>query len=699
MRRIAFAKLLLVVVLVPLAVLTLFASRLTYEQWLKYRVLTEADRTLQLAVAVTRFVAITFPAEGSGERDFLTGVGTKAQLDERRRATDAGYKSLRTTIDTVAPTDAAILAQIRRIDEQLARQSDFRARIDSKAAQISDVSAFRAPIANIGIDLIGRAAVVTFDETLSRRILGLYSVLKLNSATISQRNFVQQGLMQGQLPADMMRMMLQGMANQDTFGKLVDDYALSEVVAQRAAFRAGAGKDYVRLQQVAAVNNGQKAAEADVQAWLKINQDLLSGEAKMVAMTADTITREAEQLIATAWQNMLLYLGLTFVAIVAVLVLSRVVVRILRGLLGGLAATMDRLHEGQYDVAVPSIERSDEIGLMARATESFRDSLVKMRTLEAEQKETETRTAAEKRATEERELAQKKAAEEKATADRSAAMHTLANQFESAVGHIIETVSSAATELEAAAGTLSQTADVTQRLSGSVAAASEQASANVQSVASATEEMSASVSEISRQVHESSQIAAEAVRQAERTDTRISELSKAAGRIGDVVKLITAVAEQTNLLALNATIEAARAGEAGRGFAVVASEVKALAGQTAKATEEISTQIAGMQTATRDSVAAIKEIGATIGRIADISGSVAASVEEQGAATAEIASNVQQAARGTTEVATNITDVNRGASETGSASAQVLASARSLAKESTMLKTEVGKFLAMVRAA
>jgi methyl-accepting chemotaxis protein len=189
------------------------------------------------------------------------------------------------------------------------------------------------------------------------------------------------------------------------------------------------------------------------------------------------------------------------------------------------------------------------------------------------------------------------------------------------------------------------------------------------------------------------------VQQARKTDARINELSQAAARIGDVVKLITAIAEQTNLLALNATIEAARAGEAGRGFAVVASEVKALASQTAKATEEIGTQIAGMQQATQESVAAIKEIGTTIGRIAEIAGSVAAAVEEQGAATHEIAHNVQQAARGTSEVATNIVAVNRGASDTGASSNQVLSSARALSEESLALKTEVEKFLASVRAA
>jgi methyl-accepting chemotaxis protein len=207
------------------------------------------------------------------------------------------------------------------------------------------------------------------------------------------------------------------------------------------------------------------------------------------------------------------------------------------------------------------------------------------------------------------------------------------------------------------------------------------------------------VNEIADQVQQANRIAGDAVTQAQRTDVRITELSKAAARIGDVLKLITAIAEQTNLLALNATIEAARAGEAGKGFAVVAQEVKALAAQTAKATDEIGTQIADMQNATEDSVTAIKEIGETINRVSEIASTIAAAVEQQGSANSEILRNVQHAARGTAVVATNIVDVNRGASNTGSASEQVLASAKSLATESAHLKEEVGRFLSTVRAA
>jgi methyl-accepting chemotaxis protein len=346
--------------------------------------------------------------------------------------------------------------------------------------------------------------------------------------------------------------------------------------------------------------------------------------------------------------------------------------------LGGIVAGMHKLASGEFNLVLPGLDRRDEIGAMAQAVEAFKLKAVEKASHEAAAKEAEAQAAA---------------------AARKAEMHRLADGFAAAVGGIVHSVSSASAELETAAGTLTRTAEVTQELSGTVAAASEQASANVQTVASATEEMTSSVNEISRQVQESSKIAAEAVQQAQATDARINELSKAAGRIGDVVKLITAIAEQTNLLALNATIEAARAGDAGRGFAVVAAEVKQLASQTAKATDEIGTQIAGMQAATQDSVAAIQEIGGTIGRISEIASVIAAAVEEQGATTQEIARNVGEAARGTQQVASNITDVNRGAGETGSASARVLASAQSLSGESSHLKAEVEKFLSMVRAA
>jgi methyl-accepting chemotaxis protein len=342
-----------------------------------------------------------------------------------------------------------------------------------------------------------------------------------------------------------------------------------------------------------------------------------------------------------------------------------------------MARAMEGLSQGDLDSKIESIDRRDEIGMISRALSVFHAKSLENRQLTAEQA----------------------GVRERADAGRRDAMLQVADRFEREIGKSIQTLSTASVDIETAAGTLTKTAETTQVLSGTVAAASEQSSVSVQSVAAASEQMVSSVTEIGRQVQASQQVASAAVQQAEETNARIAELSQSAGRIGEVVKMISAVAEQTNLLALNATIEAARAGEAGRGFAIVASEVKALAGQTAKATEEISAQIAQMQTATQHSVAAIMEIGSTITHISDISSAIAAAVEEQGATTQEVARNVQQAAQGATQVAGSIAEVNRGAADTGAAAEQVHGSARELLSESNHLKSEVEKFLASVRAA
>jgi methyl-accepting chemotaxis protein len=364
---------------------------------------------------------------------------------------------------------------------------------------------------------------------------------------------------------------------------------------------------------------------------------------------------------------------------VAAIVGIGVGIYLIRDVSSGIASIvtpMQALGQGDLTAQVPHQREKTEIGAMADVLQVFKEALIA-----------------------------KKAADEAAARDaetkieRGRRVDGITRDFESMIGQIVETVSSASTQLEASAGTLTATAERSRELTTTVAAASEEASTNVQSVASATEEMASSVTEISRQVQESARMAGEAVDQARTTTDRVSELSKAATRIGDVVELINTIAGQTNLLALNATIEAARAGEAGRGFAVVASEVKALAEQTAKATGEIGQQITSIQAATQESVGAIKEISGTIEKLSEISSTIAAAVEEQGAATQEISRNVQQAAHGTVQVSSNITDVQRGASETGLASSQVLSAARSLSGESSRLKLEVGKFLNAVRAA
>jgi methyl-accepting chemotaxis protein len=360
-------------------------------------------------------------------------------------------------------------------------------------------------------------------------------------------------------------------------------------------------------------------------------------------------------------------------ALVATMMLVRRVTKPLRTV----TETLTVLAEGRTDIEVKHADRHDEIGAIARTVDVFKNNRIERHQLEAD------RISAERLATER----------------RKAELNQFVEAFRTKIGGIIEQVLSSSGQFEKDAQQLSVTAHSTAEMSGQSADASRQASEHVRSAATASNELSQSIVEISRRVQDSNTVAADAVKQANATDQRMAELSAAGDRIGDVVKLITSIAEQTNLLALNATIEAARAGDAGRGFAVVAQEVKNLAGQTAKATDEISSHIVNMQRATGESVDAIKAIGLTIERISEITTSISSAVEEQGTATQSIAHGVEAAAGGTLHVAENIERVARGADETETTSGQMLRSAKALSEVSIHLRDEVEKFLDSVRAA
>jgi methyl-accepting chemotaxis protein len=376
--------------------------------------------------------------------------------------------------------------------------------------------------------------------------------------------------------------------------------------------------------------------------------------------------------MATLVRSVLEFAVAVVLLIVGLLVIQR---RVSRPLLK-MSDAMRRLAEHDMAVEIPGIGRADEVGAMAEAVQVLKENTIRADSLASQQKEAQQAREA-----------------------RTRAIESLTGDFDHRVSGVLDVVTSALTKLNAAAETMTENSEQTTRQAGSVAASADQASSSVQTVASAAEELSAAIKEIGHQVEQSNQASRAASERAARTHQTVLGLAESSAKIDNVIKLINDIAGRTNLLALNATIEAARAGDAGKGFAVVAGEVKGLANQTAKATEEISSQIAAVQAATEDAVTAIDDIVARIEEINAIATAIASSVEEQSAATGEIARNIQHAASGTQDISAGIASVTRAAGGTGEFAGQVLSAAHSVATEANGLKDTVGQFLESVRTA
>ena len=398
---------------------------------------------------------------------------------------------------------------------------------------------------------------------------------------------------------------------------------------------------------------------------------LLDGLSSQAAAKSSSDYRDTAELAAS---TKLQYFGVLIVSLALCIAVTLVTTRLIVGPVGSLTGVMGRLAEGTTAVEIPSLDSRDEIGAMARAVAVFRDNMAKTAQLEADQRRQRDQQA-----------------------QLVARRDELIVRFNGTMEHILATVMDSIERVHQVSNSLQATAEQTSQQGAAVASAAEHSSANVATVATAAEQLGCSVQEISRQVAETTAITSEAVSGISAANGTMDGLADAARKIGEVVNLINAIAGQTNLLALNATIEAARAGEAGKGFAVVASEVKTLANQTAKATEEISAQIAGIQSISQEAVQTIRTVGITIDRVNQVVSSIAAAVEEQSAATAEIVRSVQQASDGNAEITRNIADVSKAASATGEMAGGMFKAADELVVESGTLRREVDSFLSAMR--
>ena len=517
------------------------------------------------------------------------------------------------------------------------------------------------------------------EKTARRQSLILTLIADLRETSVQERNVI--------LETDGARMAVYHERFRTSFAAVLSGIDQLNALADTPERRAG--NEALRR----AVVDYRQAADKSVALGLRNDNEgafkLSVSEVSQVRDAATTLAAERAQASAAEMNKAMLgadalgdsvltrlyaFAGVGFALSLGVLAL--IVVFLIVHPLAAMMGSMQRLAAGDLSVHVEGAERRDEVGTLARSLQVFKDSAVEKVRIGAEQ-------------------AREQAARER----RAASVDGLVRGFEVKAGNVAGLLSSRSSELEVTARAMSGTATRTNGQAATVASAAAEASMGVGTVAAAAEELTASIGEISRQVAQSSRITGQAVADAQRTDTIVQALAEGAERIGHVVGLITNIAGQTNLLALNATIEAARAGDAGKGFAVVASEVKSLANQTAKATEEIGAQIAQIQSATKEAVAAIRGITGTIEEVSSIAMSIAAAVEEQGSATAEIARNVQQTARSAQDVTANIGGVSLAATETGGAADQVLSAAADLSRQAEQLTAEVGNFIAQVRAA
>ncbi len=672
MHRLSLSRLLHLMTFVPLVALVVFGATIVVGSLRAYRDIEAVNALEDLVSAASSLTVVALNHESTATHPFV-GSGSetaRAEMMAARLASDDAIRTFKRAAAASNLSDSKALEHISEIERRLDGLTAFRADADARTLQRQESGALLQPIASRLAELILRVTMVTNDVQIKNRLLALHAILQLNDGERIEAGRAENALTAGFLDAELYQLLLLGLSKQVTFSREFANFGSAAAQERLRAFSAGPhGRAIEALRPaILAFNQGSRVRDQDVRRLREALAARNTLTAEVVQVTLTELKDETHALRdETLWRT-IIYIGATALLFVFVIGTSRLVRSAVRRLLGELTEVMQKIASGQLAVEVTNRDCSDEIGAMAQTVEVL---------MERERSEQKDRTAVEKQAT----------------------LNQLADAFEAEILRVINTVSTAAAQLQQNAKSMSSTASETNRQSKLVQNASEQAISNVRTVADAAEELSKSIDEIGQQVSAATKVTSSAVTQVGSTTTMVEKLVSVVHRIGEIINLINAIASQTNLLALNATIEAARAGEAGRGFAVVASEVKSLAAQTAKATDEIASHIGAVQSGTNDVVSAIQAISSTIDEINNISATIAAAVTQQNATTAEIARNAEQAAGGSRDVSTNIGSVSRAAADTGRVANEMVQAAVELTQQAATLRQGADGFIARVRAA
>lgn len=676
-------KRIFVAALVPIVGIALFGAYIISVEYSRYSSLEKLYTLASVAPQISEVVHELQNERGLSSTYINSGGtgGWKTRLDDQIIKTDTVIASVVAELQAFPASDYGVEVEERLATSlaELEKLAGFRERTLSVRTTVTATSLYYTETIRRFLDVVASISSIANDADIKGRSTAYVSLLEIKERAGLEREMGAKGYDAGHFNSETHSNFVTLIGQQDSFMKIFTSYASAEERAFYENTVAGDIVDEVEFQRDIAVEAGYDEIYDTITAdeWF----DNITAKINLIKQVEDLVSTNlisaAETALASARNKLLLTLALSLGSLCIAALACFLVGRSITKPLSDLQGAMGDVANGAFDAHISGANRGDEIGDMARAVEVFRDQGQAAEKLKADQREAEQRAAEEKRAS----------------------LNSMADELESSIGQMLDGLARSSGELETTARSMRELATTTNDEASSVSAASASATQNVETVAAAATELSTAIGEVTSQISRSAELTLASQAASEKTDGQMKNLAEAAGRIGSVMELIQEIAEQTNLLALNATIEAARAGEAGKGFAVVASEVKDLANQTAKATGEISQNVSRVQEETQSAARAMTEISQKISEINSVTTTVSGAVEQQSSATLEISRNAESTAEMNRNVSTSIDTMRSAAEQTGSAASQVLTSAEQLSQTTEQLRAKVSTFVQSIRAA